>query len=1360
MDHDLTGTYDANLVALSFLIAILASYAALDLAGRVRPASKQIRWFWLLGGAASMGMGIWSMHFIAMLALYLPLSVSYDLLLTQLSLLYAIVASGIAMWLLSRPASSLWLWLGGGVCMGAAIASMHYTGMAAMRLPARIEYDVRLVGLSVAIAIAASLAALWLAFRVQKQPTKGLSGQKLLSALVMGIAVSGMHYTGMTATHFIPEASLAATLPHALDPSLLAVGVAVATLFILSLTLLTALFDRQLMAQVVRQQALQESEKQFRTLIRDLQVGVLLLNAKAEILISNQAAIELLHLPQTDTVQLVFGAGVVWMREDGTVLQPIELPVQQAIDQRQPVRNVVLGRQASEQQPQQWLLVNADPQLADDNRVARVVCTLSDITEQKQVAAGQSQQMKLAALRADIAAVLTEEAALPKMLERCAIALHQHLDAAFARIWTLNEAEQMLELQASAGLYTHLNGAHSRIAVGQFKIGWIAQTRQPHITNQVIGDSRIGDQEWAKREGMVAFAGYPLTIENRLIGVMAVFACSPLPQTTLDEMASVASAIAVGIDRKQAEVALRQSEATNRALVMAIPDLLLRINGDGTYLDIVSSDRLIVHSSAKLQPGSSIYDTLPPELAKRRLHCIQRALQTREMQVYEQQIVVNGQPQDEEVRIVVTGENEVLTIVRDITQRKQTERMLRQMAEREQTLARVIQRMRQTLDIEAIFKTTTEELRQILTCDRVLVYRFQPDWSGEFVAESVAAGWKELVQRPQDPNLTQAAINQPGCAIQTIDTYLQETQGGIYRQKIDYHCVPDIYTAGFDDCYLELLEDVQARAYIIVPIFLGSQLWGLLAVYQNSKPRHWQEAEIRIVTQIGTQLGVAVQQAELFAQTRQQAQALKIAKEVADAANRAKSEFLANMSHELRTPLNAILGFTQLLHRDRSLSQEHQQYTNIINRSGEHLLGLINDILEMSKIEAGRSALNENDFDLYSLLDKLEELLQLKARSKGIRLIFDRTFEVPQYVRTDESKLRQVLINLLGNAIKFTEKGSVTLRVRREKQLSLAAHPALCLMFEVEDTGPGIAPEEIEQVFAAFGQTRTGFTSGEGTGLGLPISQKFVQLMGGEITIESVLGHGSKFAFAIQVYPAQAAQSASRLSDRRNVVRLAPSERTYRILVAEDSLTNRLLMTHILKPLGFEVREATNGQEALELWQSWQPDLIWMDMQMPVMDGYEATKQIRASSPAQATIIIALTASAFEEQRRAILSAGCNDFVRKPFQREELLEKLSQYLGVQYLYEERSSSSPSTQLNRQTDAQTLLADYLARMSIAWVEQLHHAASEGNDLQILKLTEQIPEEYAALADALAESVCDYRFEQILALTQPLQQNSCS
>jgi two-component system sensor histidine kinase/response regulator len=703
--------------------------------------------------------------------------------------------------------------------------------------------------------------------------------------------------------------------------------------------------------------------------------------------------------------------------------------------------------------------------------------------------------------------------------------------------------------------------------------------------------------------------------------------------------------------------------------------------------------------------------------------------------------------------------------------RLKAEQSLREIAERERAIAKMIQKMRQTLDFQTIFSVTTEELRKLLNCDRVGIYRFNSDWSGNFVCESVSDGWIHLVPPNQDnARITDNFMTHDDCtlkkfgtpAITVQDTYLQQTQGGAYKSGNRYLLVEDIYNAGLESCYVELLEQFQARSYITVPIFCGKKLWGLLANYQNSDPRHWTKSDIKLVVEIGNQLGVALHQAELFNQIKKQSAALEKAVIKADAANRAKSEFLASMSHELRTPMNAILGFTQVLDGDVSLSQEHQQHIQIIHRAGEHLLALINDILEMSKIESGHITFNENSFDLYKLLDSLEEMFRLKASGKGLKLMFDRSPDIPQYVKTDESKLRQVLINLLSNAIKFTEQGGVKVRIKvidnPVKSLNgdyerSAMNQPIALYFEVEDTGFGIAPEERDKLFEPFAQTETGRKSQQGTGLGIPISQKFIQMMGGNLTVKSAIGSGSTFAFDIQIQSADLNQLPNQIKFPK-VIGLAPDQPKYRILVVEDRLENRLLLMEMLSKWGFQaVREATNGQEALEIYQNWQPNLIWMDMQMPVMDGYEATKRIKADALAQNPVIIALTASAFEEDRKKILEIGCDDFVRKPFQKDEILSKMEQYLGVRYIYEDAEASTEAKSESGTDEIEQDLEFYLSQMSRDWLSKVHRAAEECNDDMIYQLISEISSENAPLAQALTDLVNDFLFDEIMELTKP-------
>jgi CheY-like chemotaxis protein len=347
---------------------------------------------------------------------------------------------------------------------------------------------------------------------------------------------------------------------------------------------------------------------------------------------------------------------------------------------------------------------------------------------------------------------------------------------------------------------------------------------------------------------------------------------------------------------------------------------------------------------------------------------------------------------------------------------------------------------------------------------------------------------------------------------------------------------------------------------------------------------------------------------------------------------------------------------------------------------------------------------------------------------------------VPQYVRTDEGKLRQVLMNLLGNAVKFTEEGGVALRVARAIEEER-------LIFEVEDTGPGIAPQELEAVFEPFVQTTSGQRSLEGTGLGLSISRQFARLMGGDITASSELGEGSVFRFEVPVGLVEAAK-VEVVRPSRRVLGLEPGQAIYRLLIVDDRETTRQLLVKLLEPLGFEVREAVQGQEAIEMWERWEPHLIWMDMRMPVMDGYEATRRIKATAKGQATVIVALTASAFEEDRETILSAGCDDVVRKPFRQDEIFDMLAKHLQVRFVYEEGLAPSTEVQLAEAQEALTPAA--LAALPPGWLAELRQATIKADLDLILALVDQIGEQNAAVAGELADLARDFQYKKILTL----------
>ncbi|MDH3972937.1 MAG: ATP-binding protein [Deltaproteobacteria bacterium] len=469
---------------------------------------------------------------------------------------------------------------------------------------------------------------------------------------------------------------------------------------------------------------------------------------------------------------------------------------------------------------------------------------------------------------------------------------------------------------------------------------------------------------------------------------------------------------------------------------------------------------------------------------------------------------------------------------------------------------------------------------------------------------------------------------------------------------------------------------------------------------------------------------------------------LKEAKEAAETANRIKSSFLANMSHELRTPLNAIIGFAEMLGYDRYTSKEQKEKIAIINRSSDHLLNMINDVLDLSRIEAGHVEVEPESFNLPLMLKDIGQMFEVRAEKAGLAFELSLHQALSRYVKTDVGKLRQIIINLLGNALKYSREGGFSLHART---MPVEGEPGMTILqLKVEDSGPGISPEYVDRIFEPFFQAKEDQNGSKSSGLGLVITKSFVELMGGEISVESRPGKGTLFSVELPVAQAEAVEAMSVKAAPREVLGLEPGQPSWRILVVEDNMENRLLLSSLLKEAGFEIREAVNGKEAVDLFQQWEPHFIWMDMRLPVMDGYEATAKIRSLPKGNKVKIVAITASALREQHKRILDSGCNAVVTKPFKRREIFHALERYLDVSYTYEEEK------EVKADEEEITLTSDMLTDLPPDLRELLREAALKLDIPATDGAIKEIGNKHPEIARGLQLLAREFRFEKILEL----------
>lgn len=691
-------------------------------------------------------------------------------------------------------------------------------------------------------------------------------------------------------------------------------------------------------------------------------------------------------------------------------------------------------------------------------------------------------------------------------------------------------------------------------------------------------------------------------------------------------------------------------------------------------------------------------------------------------------------------------------ISRDITEMKRAEAAIQQRNRELSFINRASRVFNSNLELKYVLRTILREIHTALDIMGSSLWLYESD--SETLVCRHATG-------PEHQHIVGAGLTRN----QGFAPYAARTGGNVITADThqDPRFLMDVYNRS----------GLRVRSMLNLPFKIKGKVIGVLTL-ADEIPGRFSEDDLRLLEPLMAAAANAIENARMFEAQQQ-------AKEIAENANQTKSVFLANVSHELRTPLNAILGFGELMLRDCSITAEHRENLQPIHRSGKHLLTLINDVLELSKIEAGRIELREEVFDLHAMLSGINELFFLPSQQKNVRLEFEGLREVPQHVRADQNKLRQVLINIIGNAVKFTNEGRVTLRVmcfkeRRRpstpfrifgdghesvQETIINTPPTNLLHFEIEDTGVGIAPHEVDKVFDPFVQTESGLRAKKGTGLGMSISRQFVRMMGGEVTVHSELGKGTIFIFEVPADPV-AAHEVDKPVQPKRVIGLEPGQTGFRILVAENENDNRELLAKLLKPVGFEIRKASDGHEAVTQWKNWHPHLIWMDLRMPVIDGYEATKQIRqtetqnsgtgncdsgrrSNSPVK-TKIVALTASIFEEEQANALKIGFDDFVRKPFTADDIFKTMRKHLGMRYVYERQSPIAARKSPIDDTPA----PEALAQLPPEWLESLAQAASQADLIRISTAVDQIRGHNTRLADELSRLAKDYKYDEILTL----------